>query len=534
MRHLLLLQLVLLLLLGCKVEGDATVSGSESFDTEAPKGVRIVTADGGTSITATPASFEISAKDNEGLAAYLLSTDSTTPLVDSKNWVNLKGTPKSKTVTLEREYTALGKETLYLWFKDTSDNISNRVSQTFTVDIWPGSISFATIGVEDAKTLLQDAAGNLILLFESAGNYDRFTGQGGSDIYLVKLNSLGAEVWSRQFGGSGDETLESALLDAAGDLVFTGSTTSSLSGTNAGGTDFFAAKYSAQGSSVWLRQIGSTADDVGRAISEDASGDLVFAGDFAADFSNKVNRGGTDVFVLRLSSGGKTQWLKRLATTGDDQAWGLANSRTGATYILGTTDGSFAGTTALGGDDCLLAKLDANGNELWVRQFGTTSADRCNQLRLQSDGSVFLAAQTQGAFGDATNQGGQDVALLKYNSQGQLKKSLQLGTSALDEVNGLYELTDGSFLLTGTTYGSLGGTHAGGGDAFMAAVTADFTLDWTSQIGGTGLDEGKNLVEDSLGNLVWAVTSASSFEDITHLGSGDAILLKTSARGAVK
>lgn len=68
-----------------------------------------------------------------------------------------------------------------------------------------------------------------------------------------------------------------------------------------------------------------------------------------------------------------TLWGCAEGQEGDDYGWGTAMDSSGNVYAVGHTGGAFSGQTSTGGPDAFVAKYNGAGNQIWVRQFGTSS-----------------------------------------------------------------------------------------------------------------------------------------------------------------
>ena len=100
-------------------------------------------------------------------------------------------------------------------------------------------------------------------------------------------------------------------------------------------------------------------------------------------------------------------WIRQFGTAGVNQARGVATDATGV-YVVGSVSGALPGQTSAGGSDAFVRKFDANGGELWTRQFGTARADDALGVAVDSSG-VYVVGRTEGTFPGQTNAGGFDV-----------------------------------------------------------------------------------------------------------------------------
>ena len=68
-----------------------------------------------------------------------------------------------------------------------------------------------------------------------------------------------------------------------------------------------------------------------------------------------------------------------------DRGYALATDATGNIYVTGYTRGNLAATN-LGDKDVYVAKLDPNGTQLWVQQFGSAGEDKGWGVAATGDG----------------------------------------------------------------------------------------------------------------------------------------------------
>ena len=137
------------------------------------------------------------------------------------------------------------------------------------------------------------------------------TSLGLQDIVVGKCAAAnGAYTWGRRFGGPGDDAANSIAMNDAGDVVFTGSISSSVDFGGGplgafGITDIFVAKFFANKSYAWSNSWGSSGSDSGNGIAMHSSGAIAVTGNLsgAIDFGDVAPRygGGGDAFLLKLT-----------------------------------------------------------------------------------------------------------------------------------------------------------------------------------------------------------------------------------------
>jgi hypothetical protein len=159
-------------------------------------------------------------------------------------------------------------------------------------------------------------------------------------------------------------------------------------------------------------------------------------------------------------------------------------------YVSGRTDGNLASPNA-GGWDSWVAKYNTNGNLLWIKQFGTGGDDSAHSIATDSKGNVYLTGWTDGDLG-SPNAGSWDAWVAKYDTNGNLLWTNQLGTPSADTTYDGVDTDSLGNVYAGWTNGDLGGKSAGGLDAWVAKYNTKGYLFWTEQLGtsssGTSYD----------------------------------------------
>jgi uncharacterized protein (TIGR03437 family) len=237
----------------------------------------------------------------------------------------------------------------------------------------------------------------------------------------------------------------------------------------------------------WARQFGSSRVDEAFAVATGPDGVYV-AGETFGAFPGFSNTGNRDVFLSKFDAQGKALWTRQFGTSDDDTATGLAADASGV-YVVGRTDGALPSQTGLGSVDAFVRKYDVNGNELWTRQFGTSNFDEALGAAVDATG-FYVAGRTSGALpGQTSGSLGQDDAFVrKYGPSGNEVWTRQFGTSSGDRAYGVAVDASGVYV-AGSTGGPLV-SEAAGTDGFVRKYDSNGTVVWTRQIAsaGTGND----------------------------------------------
>ncbi|WP_222930589.1 hypothetical protein, partial [Synechococcus sp. BIOS-E4-1] len=214
-----------------------------------------------------------------------------------------------------------------------------------------------------------------------------------------------------------------------------------------------------------------------------------------------------DVFIAKLDANGEFVWAKQAGGTSGDYATAISSLSDGSSIVTGNFRGTapFGSTTLTSAQDydVFIAKLDANGNYVWVTQVeGGSGSDFAQDISSLSDGTSIVTGNFGGTatFGSTTltstganNVYPDDCFIAKLDANGEFVWAKQAGGTSGDGANGISSLSDGSSIVTGyfnrtATFGSTTLTSAGLDDVFIAKLDANGEFVWAKQAGGTSGD----------------------------------------------
>jgi len=312
--------------------------------------------------------------------------------------------------------------------------------------------------------------------------------EGSGPVFLRKYDAAGNEQWSRQFGlYQSDPT--GVALDATGVYVV-GYTHGTFPGQSpAGGRDGFLIKFDFDGNEIWTRQFGTSGDDFALDVATYDAGVYItgFVG-YPAPWPDHF-----DGFVQTYDGLGNPGWYTQFTSidalpgnsyfNDDDFAHGIAVNSTGI-FVVGDTRGEFAPGAWAGGGDAFVQKLTHGGSLSWVRQFGSPDTDWGRGAAADETG-VYIAGRADAALPGQTFAGHQDAYIRKYDNLGNHVWTDQFGT-ATQEIALDAAADGGRVYVTGWTYGELtGNPSASGPDAFVRGYDATTgSLEWTDQFLG--------------------------------------------------
>jgi hypothetical protein len=350
--------------------------------------------------------------------------------IDSSNSAYIAGFTLG---TLPNQTSAGGRDAYVRKYDSNGDEIWTRQFGTSAED-WPFDISVSSNSVYVAG--------------RTAGAFLGQTNAGGSDAFVRKYDSNGDEIWTRQFGTSEFDNIWGISTDSSGNIYVAGSTLGALPDqTSAGGSDAFVRKYDSNGSAIWTRQFGTSGWDIIDSISTDSYNNVYVTGRTQGALRGQTSAGGMDVYVRKYDSNGNEIWTRQFGTASDDTVRDISIDSSNNIYVAGFTLGTFPNQTSAGGIDAFVRKYDSNGNEIWTRQFGTSAFDYANGISIDSSGNINVVGDTDGVFSDQTSVGERDAYVRKYDSNGNMIWTKQFGSSTFDTTTGISTDSSSNILL---------------------------------------------------------------------------------------
>ena len=326
------------------------------------------------------------------------------------------------------------------------------------------------------------------------------------DVYMIKTDSDGDELWAKTFGGKGYDYGYCIQQTSDDGYIIAGNALYGRQGIS----DVNLIKTDSEGNLLWEKTLGGNGYDYGYCIQQTSDGGYVIAGN-----TKSFGAGGWDVYLIKTNSDGNSLWEKTFGGSYDDYGFSVQQT-TDRGYIIAGLTGSF-GYGEDGVYDVYLIKTDLDGNTLWEKIFGASGNDYGFSVQQTSDGGYIITGRKH------SNENGEaDVYLIKTDSDGNTLWEKTFGGSGKDIGNSVQQTSDGGYIIAGYTE-SFG---AGGRDVYLIKTNSDGEKLWEKTSGRNGFDEGYCVREDSDGGYVIA-----GYIDYYGTGGYDVYLIKTDSDG---
>jgi hypothetical protein len=226
-------------------------------------------------------------------------------------------------------------------------------------------------------------------------------GAGSRDVYLIRTDQNGAELWSKTYGGTNVDYARAAIQTTDGGFLI-GAHTDSY---GAGEHDILLIKTNGNGDLEWSKTIGGPNPDGAYRLFQISGGGFVVAA-----HTGSFGEGAHEFFLIKTCPFGGVIWTRTYGENGEDKLQALTLAGDGG-YVIG----GFTESTGPGDQSACLIKTDQNGDTLWVKTYGSLAPDQIYAVMETADGGVLAV----GSIIDATT-GTTKALLIKTDENGNL------------------------------------------------------------------------------------------------------------------
>ncbi len=268
--------------------------------------------------------------------------------------------------------------------------------------------------------------------------------------------------WKNSYGGTAQDYFADVVTDSDGNYI-AANITNSKDGDAKGFAELkyqapytVLVKYDKSGNVKWEKAVGSTKGIcvLTEIVPTDDGG--FYAVGYGKNIGGQRGRGYYDGAIYKFDKNGDQLWCKNFGTTTVDLFSGATLTNDGGIVAVGSVgnnngDAKGFGKKANEGAACLV-KYDGDGNVVWKNIVGSKN-DRFEGVAEGTDGSIFCV----GVFYSDdffTNLGKSDGGVVKFNSKGVYKDSLRVAGSGDEQFTGITALKNGGVVIVGNSASS--------------------------------------------------------------------------------
>ena len=196
---------------------------------------------------------------------------------------------------------------------------------------------------------------------------DFIQNKGGSDIWILKINNIGDIEWKNNFGGSNYDFGRAIIEDSEGNFIITGETYSydfdSIDRHDGFETsDIITIKVNNLGQKIWSRCYGGEGNEYGKSIVQTFDGEYAIAGESYSKILGHPtgNHGSADYWLIKIDpNNGNLIWEKTLGGAGHNEATCLTTTFDNGYLVVGNSAPPISDDVTInyGDDDFWVIKL---------------------------------------------------------------------------------------------------------------------------------------------------------------------------------
>jgi hypothetical protein len=281
-----------------------------------------------------------------------------------------------------------------------------------------------------------------------------------SKVILIRTDLNGDTLWTKKYGGIGDDNGRYVRQTFDGGFIISGTTTSFVVGP----PYVYVLKTDFKGEVEWSRTFGTGALDRTYSICQTADSGFVAL----CNMPSLTNYG--DIVLIKMNSRGDTLWTKSYGGFGPDYGYEMQQTSNNGFAVTGVTT-SFSGTCAY------LFVTDINGDLLWSKTYGAgDDTMRGNSVFQTSDHGFVICGHTYG-FGAATYS----PFVIKVNSLGDTIWSKMYTNLDLGTLHSIIQTFDGGYATVGSRNEFMKLDSNGSSGCFEKSITPTITNPPTQQ-----------------------------------------------------
>jgi hypothetical protein len=370
------------------------------------------------------------------------------------------------------------------------------------------------------RSIFQTSDGGFIISGSTESNDGYISGNhGGIDCWIIKLDMNFNIEWQKCFGGTEDESAIKIIQTSDNCYVFTGASRSDDGDLthNNGESDIWVVKLDSVGEIIWQKSIGGPRTDIGWDVIENSEGDYIVAG----QFGSTINYNDDKAMLIKISPGGQIIWEKFYGGSLWENAKHIIQTEQGGYVFVGnaySSDGDLTGNHGL--SDCWVVKLNSEGVIEWQKNLGGSSHDYAESIIQNEDGTfIFLGLTKSNDHNVSGNHGETDVWIVKLSSSGNIIWQKCFGGSDFEGAGSIINTLNSGYIFSGSTQSTDGTVSGliGLADAWLINLDNNGELIWQQCYGGSLSDYSVQILNTNSNEFV--ILGSSKSEDYNLTGN---------------
>ncbi|TXT55322.1 MAG: hypothetical protein BAJATHORv1_40233 [Candidatus Thorarchaeota archaeon] len=308
-------------------------------------------------------------------------------------------------------------------------------------------------GNDYAYEIFQANDGGFIIIGESdSTDFQGCINNGKMDSIVLKLDSAGEVDWARMYGGSQNDLFISIQELSDGSLILGGESGSNdIQGcSNNGMQDAYIAKLTSDGSLIWQELYGGESEDRALCVRQTFDNGFIVFGSSNSQNTASTNHGDYDFYTLKLNSTGNLTWQQMYGGNGREWGFTVLQTTDGGYIACGLSDSTnIVGCPALGEWDSYIIRIESDGELVWQKRYGGSSADLSYVIQSTEDGFILSGGSWSTDIENCTNHGERDFYIYKIDTFGELLWQTMYGGAGVDYASSFVQLNDGCIVVSG-------------------------------------------------------------------------------------
>lgn len=234
------------------------------------------------------------------------------------------------------------------------------------------------------------------------------------DFYVARLSAFGDTLWEKTYGGGLEDYMNDIIQTSDGGYLMVGGTLSlerDITGAGQGFLDFLVIKIDGTGRQLWEKGFGGSSYDVAFSAIENSTKTGFYIAGESSSTNGQIGSslGEKDGIILRIDKNGILQNKNHFGGIDNDGFYSLIRGTDGVLYASGTSQSTIGNTKPKGTltDVWLMALKEDTFVPIFHKLYGGADIDLARQVIYSSKNGLFLAASSRSTDGDVSVNRGQ-------------------------------------------------------------------------------------------------------------------------------